>query len=69
MNILTTSEGLNTLYNNIVAPIYISRAQLRHLKLDKKQKYETKMTYIEALSIFEIGDLKITPIPLSHDAS
>ncbi|MDY0346935.1 MAG: MBL fold metallo-hydrolase [Acholeplasma sp.] len=61
-------RGLNTLFNNINVPLYLSKGTAQALKQYSAPKYEANMKYIEAHVPFQIGDIKITPIPLSHDA-
>lgn len=61
-------KGLNTLYNNINVPIYLSRGTTEALKLDQNDRFSPLINVIKAYEPIEFGSLTITPLPLSHDA-
>lgn len=62
-------RGMETLFNNINVPIYTSYGTAKTMKYLESDKFTNKVRIIEAFSEFKIGNLSITPIPLSHDAA
>jgi len=62
-------RGMETLFNNINVPIYTSYGTAKTMKYLESDKFSNKVRIIEAFSEFKIGNLSITPIPLSHDAA
>lgn len=61
-------KGIETLYKNIKAPIYITEGTAKSMNMSSNPLYKDHLQLIEPLEPFFLEDMEIIPFPLSHDA-
>lgn len=62
-------NGIGTLLNRFDVPVFLSENSFNALKPSHHDKFiNRKINYINPLECFNIGDIKITPIEMFHDA-
>ncbi|MDY0210418.1 MAG: MBL fold metallo-hydrolase [Acholeplasma sp.] len=61
-------RGLNVLYKTVKTPLYASKGTIEAMKFVQDERISPHVIEMEAFKSFELGTLKITPLPLSHDA-
>jgi phosphoribosyl 1,2-cyclic phosphodiesterase len=59
--------GIKGFLKRFRRPVYVSRLSAPYLKLGEKQ--ETLVEHLEAGESLTIGDIRITPFPVPHDAA
>ncbi len=61
--------ALGVIENKDNIPIYATKETIREIKLKKEFKTEPELIEIEPDKAFKIGDIKVNPFSVSHDAA
>lgn len=61
-------RGINVLFKTLNVPLYTSKGTIEAMKFLNHDTIRDHLRMIEAYSPFNLGSIKVTPLPLSHDA-